>query len=68
MQGKRLKLHENIIKSADLLKIIIDYATIQSEHSDPINRQHIDNTLNKFEPEFSKINFTKMLFSDDFRI
>jgi DNA polymerase-1 len=65
MQAKRLKLHENIIKSADLVKN--NYKIMQLYHPNirPVNRIFIDNTIMKFEPEFSKLNFIKMLFSDD---
>jgi len=65
MQGKRLKLHENIIKSADLVKNNYKIMQLYDPNIRPINRHMIDNIINHFEPEFSKLNFTKMLFSDD---
>jgi len=65
MQGKRLKLHENIIKSADLVKNNYRIMQLYSPNIRPINRIFIDNALMKFEPEFSRLNFTKMLFQDD---
>ena len=65
MQGKRLKLHENIIKSADLVKNNYKIMQLYNPNIRPINRHVIDNIINYFEPEFSKLNFTKMLFEDD---
>ncbi len=65
MQAKRLKLHENIIKSADLVKNNYRIMQLYSPNIRPINRVFIDNTIMHFEPELSKLNFTKMLFSDD---
>ncbi len=65
MQGKKLKLHENIIRSADLVKNNYRIMQLYSPNIRPINRIFIDNTIMKFEPEFSKLNFTKMLFHDD---
>lgn len=65
MQGKRLKLHENIIKSADLVKNNYKIMQLYNPNIRPINRHMIDNIINYFEPEFSKLNFTKMLFEDD---
>ena len=65
MQGKKLKLHENIIKSADLVKNNYRIMQLYNPNIRPINRRFIDNSLVEFEPEFIKLNFTKMLFSDD---
>ena len=65
MQGKKLKLHENIIKSADLIKNNYKIMQLYSPNIRPINRIFIDNAIMRFEPEFSKLNFTKMLFADD---
>jgi len=65
MQGKKLKLHENIIKSADLVKNNYKIMQLYNPNIRPVNRIFIDNALMRFEPEFSKLNFTKMLFSDD---
>jgi len=65
MQGKRLKLHENIIKSADLIKNNYRIMQLYNPNIRPLNRDIIDNAIIRFEPEFSKINFTKMLFTDD---
>lgn len=65
LQGKKLKLHENIIKSSKLIKN--NYSIMQLYHPNirPINRIFIDNSIMQFEPEFSRLNFTKMLFADD---
>ena len=65
MQAKRLKLHNNIIKSADLVKNNYRIMQLSSPNIRPINRIFIDNTIIQFEPEFSRLNFTKMLFEDD---
>ena len=65
MQAKRLKLHENIMGSADLVKNNYRIMQLYSPNIRPINRIFIDNTIMQFKPEFSRLNFTKMLFSDD---
>ena len=65
MQGKRLKLHENIIKSEVLVKNNYKIMQLYSPNIRPINRIFVDNAIMRFEPEFSRLNFTKMLFSDD---
>ena len=65
MQAKRLKLHENIIKSGDLIENNYKIMQLYTPNIRPINRIFIDNAIMHFEPEFSRLNFTKMLFSDD---
>jgi len=65
MQAKKLKLHENIIQSADLIKNNYKIMQLYSPNIRPINRIFIDNAIMRFEPEFSKLNFTKLLFADD---
>ena len=65
MQGKKLKLHENIMRSADLVKNNYNIMQLYSPNIRPINRIFIDNAIMRFEPEFSRLNFTKMLFQDD---
>ena len=65
MQAKRLKLHENIIKSRDLIKSNYKIMQLYSPNIRPINRHIVDNAILQFEPEFSRLNFTKMLFEDD---
>tara|TARA_R110000824_G_scaffold176063_2_gene354860 strand:+ start:736 stop:1734 length:999 start_codon:yes stop_codon:yes gene_type:complete len=65
MQAKKLKLHENLLQSADLVKNNYRIMQLYNPNIRPINRVFIDNTIIKFEPEFSRLNFTKMLFADD---
>jgi len=65
MQGKKLKLHENIIKSSELIKNNYKIMQLYSPNIRPVNRIFIDNVIMHFEPEFSKLNFIKMLFEDD---
>ena len=65
MQGKKLKLHENIIKSSELIKSNYKIMQLYSPNIRPMNRVFIDNAIIQFEPEFSRLNFTKMLFEDD---
>ena len=65
MQGKKLKLHENIIGSADLIKSNYKIMQLYSPNIRPVNRVFIDNSIIQFQPEFSRLNFTKMLFEDD---
>ena len=64
MQAKKLKLHENIMQSADLVKNNYKIMQLYSPNIRPMNRIFIDNAIIQFEPEFSKLSFTKMLFSD----
>ena len=65
MQRKKLKLHENIIKSAELVKNNYKIMQLYSPNIRPSNRIFVDSSLMQFEPEFSRLNFTKMLFADD---
>jgi len=65
MQAKKLKLHESIMRSADLVKNNYKIMQLYSPNIRPVNRIFIDNVIIYFEPEFSKLNFTKMLFADD---
>jgi DNA polymerase-1 len=65
MQGKKLKLHENIIKSNDLIKNNYKIMQLYTPNIRPINRIIIDNAILQFEPDFSKLNFIKLLFEDD---
>jgi len=65
MQGKKLKLHESIIRSADLVKNNYKIMQLYTPNLRPINRIFIDNALMHFEPDFSRLEFTKMLFSDN---
>ena len=65
MQGKKLKIHENIQKDEQLIKD--NYRIMQLQHPNirPMNRQLITKAIDDFEPTFSKIKFTQMLFDDD---
>jgi len=65
MQAKKLKLHENILRSADLIKNNYQIMQLYTPNIRPINRIFVDNAIMGFQPEFSRLNFTKMLFSDD---
>ena len=65
MQGKKLKIHENIERNEKLIKD--NYAIMQLQYPNirAMNREIIKNSITNFEPTFSKINFTKMLIEDD---
>jgi len=65
MQAKKLKLHENLLQSVDLVKNNYKIMQLYNPNIRPANRIFIDNALMRFEPGFSRLNFTKMLFSDD---
>ena len=65
MVGKKMKIHENIACSEQLLKDNYRIMQLYSPNIRPINRMMIDKALQDFEPAFSKINFTQMLFEDD---
>ena len=65
MQGKKLKIHENIRGNEKLIKD--NYAIMQLQHPNirPMNRELIKKAIVDFEPFFDKIKFTQMLFEDD---
>jgi DNA polymerase-1 len=65
MQGKKLKIHENIESNEELIKE--NYAIMQLQHPNirPMNRELIKKAIIDFEPTFNKIKFTQMLFEDD---
>jgi len=65
MQGKKLKIHENIESNEKLIKE--NYAIMQLQHPNirPMNRELIKKAIIDFEPTFNKIKFTQMLFEDD---
>ena len=65
MQGKKLKIHENIEINEKLIKD--NYAIMQLQHPNirPMNRELIKKAIIDFEPTFNKIKFTQMLFEDD---
>ena len=65
MQGKKLKIHENIQSNEKLIKD--NYAIMQLQHPNirPMNRELIKKAIVDFEPFFNKIKFTQMLFEDD---
>jgi len=65
MQGKKLKIHENIQSNEKLIKD--NYAIMQLQHPNirPMNRELIKKAIIEFEPTFNKIKFTQMLFDDD---
>lgn len=65
MQGKKLKIHENIEKNQKLIKD--NYAIMQLQHPNirPMNREIIKKAINDFEPYFDKIKFSQMLLEDD---
>ena len=65
MQGKKLKIHENIESNEKLIKD--NYAIMQLQHPNirPMNRELINKAIIDFEPAFNKIKFTQMLFEDD---
>ena len=64
MQGKKLKLHENIESNEKLIKD--NYAIMQLYHPNirPLNRALVDKAIDDFEPYYDKIKFTQMLFHD----
>ena len=65
MQGKKLKIHENIQNNEKLIKE--NYAIMQLQYPNirPMNREIIKNVINDFEPHFDKIKFSQMLAEDD---
>ena len=65
MQGKKLKIHENIESNEKLIKD--NYAIMQLQYPNirPMNREIIKKAIIDFEPLFNKIKFTQMLFADD---
>ena len=65
MQGKKMKIHENIGNSEQLVKDNYRIMQLYSPNIRPINRAMIDKSIKDFEPFFGKIKFTQMLFEDD---
>jgi len=65
MQGKKMKIYENIARSEQLLKDNYKIMQLYYPNIRPINRAMMDKALQDFEPTFSKIKFTQMLFEDD---
>jgi DNA polymerase-1 len=65
MQGKKLKIHENIEANEKLLKDNYKIMQLYYPNIRPINRMMIDKAVSDFEPYFDKIKFTQMLFDDD---
>jgi len=65
MQAKKMKIHENISGSEQLLKDNYKIMQLYYPNIRPINRAMIDKSLQDFEPFFNKIKFTQMLFEDD---
>lgn len=65
MQGKKLKIHENIQNNEKLIKD--NYAIMQLQYPNirPMNREIIKKAINDFEPYFDKIKFSQMLAEDD---
>ena len=65
MQGKKLKLHENIEANEKLVKDNFKIMQLYFPNIRPVNRMMIDKAIADFEPYFDKIRFTQMLFEDD---
>ena len=65
MQGKKLKIHENIASNEKLIKD--NYAIMQLQYPNirPMNREIIKRAIIDFEPHFNKIKFSQMLAEDD---
>ena len=64
MQGKKLKLHENIEANEKLVKDNYQIMQLYFPNIRPVNRMMIDKAITDFEPYFDKIKFTQMLFED----
>ena len=65
MQGKKLKIHENIQNNEKLIKDNYAIMQLQFPNIRPMNREIIKNAINDFEPYFDKIKFSQMLADDD---
>ena len=65
MQGKKLKIHENIESNEKLIKDNYAIMQLQFPNIRPMNREIIKRAIIDFEPRFDKIKFTQMLFDDD---
>lgn len=65
MQGKKLKIHENIQNNEKLIKDNYAIMQLQFPNIRPMNREIIKKAIVDFEPFFNKIKFTQMLFEDD---
>ena len=65
MQGKKLKIHQNIEANQQLITDNFKIMQLYYPNIRPINRAMIDKSIKEFEPYFDKIKFTQMLFDDD---
>ena len=65
MQGKKLKIHENIQNNEKLIKDNYAIMQLQFPNIRPMNREIIKNAINDFDPYFDKIKFSQMLAEDD---
>ena len=65
MQGKKLKLHENIQNNEKLIKDNYAIMQLQFPNIRPMNRELINKAVVDFEPFFDKIKFSQMLADDD---
>ena len=65
MQGKKLKIHQNIEGNEKLIKDNYAIMQLQFPNIRPMNRELIKKAVVDFEPFFNKIKFTQMLFEDD---
>ena len=65
MQGKKLKIHENIERNEKLIRDNYKIMQLYYPNIRPLNRELITKAVNDFDPYFDKIKFTKMLFDDD---
>ena len=65
MQGKKMKIHQNIESNEKLIKENFKIMQLYYPNIRPVNRAMIDKSLEDFEPYFDKIKFTQMLFEDD---
>ena len=65
MQGKKLKIHENIQSNEKLIKDNYAIMQLQFPNIRPMNREIINKAIVDFEPFFNKIKFTQMLSEDD---
>ena len=65
MQGKKMKIHQNIESNEQLIKENYKIMQLYYPNIRPLNRSMIDKSIVDFEPYFNKIKFTQMLFEDD---
>ena len=61
---KQLQVHRNILKHEELIKNNYNIMQLYKPNLAGTNKRRVDYSIEKFEFEYNKLNFTKLLFQD----